>query len=104
MAATKKAAAKAPAKKAAATKKAAAPAKAAAAAPTRRSDGRIRYPHVTVTLSDTEGEAYQILGRVQRALRDAGAPVEDQRAFYAEATAKDYDHLLRTTVRWVKVF
>jgi hypothetical protein len=61
----------------------------------------IKYPNITVTLSD--GNAFAILGTVQRALKNAGAPAADVQAFIAEATAGDYDALLQTVTRWVEV-
>jgi hypothetical protein len=62
-----------------------------------------RYPDVVVELVGADGNAFAILGAVQRALRKAGAPAEDVSAFMAEATGGDYDHLLETTMRWVDV-
>jgi hypothetical protein len=58
---------------------------------------------VTVQLTGEDGNAFAILGRVKRALKDAGASSEDLAAFVAEATASDYDALLRTCMRWVNV-
>ena len=59
-----------------------------------------RYPDVVVELVGTDGNAFAVLGAVQRALKDAGV---DPAPFLAEATAGDYDHLLATTMRWVDV-
>jgi hypothetical protein len=61
----------------------------------------VQYPEVTVTLSGEDGNAFGILGRVQRALRNAGVPDEEISQFMEEATAGDYDHLLQTVMRWV---
>lgn len=60
------------------------------------------YP-VEVQLSGTDGNAFSILAAVDRALRAAGAPGKDLDAFHREATSGDYDHLLRTCLRWVDV-
>jgi hypothetical protein len=38
-----------------------------------------------------------------KAMKTAGLSKEVQDAYYAEATSGDYDHLLQTTMRWVKV-
>jgi hypothetical protein len=59
-----------------------------------------RYPDVVVELVGRDGNAFAILGAVQRALRKAGV---DPGAYMDEATAGDYDHLLETTMRWVDV-
>ena len=61
------------------------------------------YPDVTVQLSGEDGSAFAIMGRVDRALRLAGAPPKDLSAYHMEATAGDYDNLLRVTMRWVTV-
>jgi len=61
----------------------------------------VRYPDVEVTLSGEDGNAFAILGRVQKALRRAGVAEEEVALFHEEATADDYDHLLRTAMRWV---
>jgi len=62
-----------------------------------------KYPHITVRLSNTDGNAFSIMGTVARALRAARVPPDEVRRFYDEATAGDYDALLRTCMRWVSV-
>jgi hypothetical protein len=47
--------------------------------------------------------AFAILGAGTRALRSAGVPEDEVREFTNEATAGDYDHLLRTCMLWVDV-
>ena len=58
---------------------------------------------VVVRLVGSDGNAFAILGAVQRALRKAGASPAQVAAFMAEATQGDYDHLLRTVMDWVEV-
>ena len=62
-----------------------------------------RYPEITVQLTGEDGNAYAILGAVQRALRAAGVPAPVRTDFLNEATSGDYDHLLRTCMAWVDV-
>ena len=50
-----------------------------------------------------DGNAFVILGKVKRALQSAGASATDCTAFYNEATAGDYEHLLATVRKWVRV-
>lgn len=62
-----------------------------------------RYPDVYVQLSGEDGNAFGILGKVQKALERAGASPEEVKEFMDEAMSGDYDHLLQTVMRWVKV-
>jgi hypothetical protein len=64
---------------------------------------QIRHPEVTVQLTGTDGNAFSILGRVRRALGDAGVPDEEIREFMDQATAGTYDELLAACMRWVEV-
>lgn len=63
----------------------------------------VKYPNVTVKLTGEDGNAFAILGRVQRALRRAQVPKPEIDAFLKEATAGDYDHLLQTVMRTCNV-
>ena len=58
---------------------------------------------ITVQLSGEDGNAFNLMGIVNRALRNADAPQKDIDAFIKEATAADYNHLLRTCMKWVHV-
>lgn len=63
----------------------------------------VKYPEVKVVkLVGEDGNAFAILGRVVKAMKSAGLSKEVQDAYFAEATSGDYDHLLQTTIRWVK--
>jgi hypothetical protein len=61
------------------------------------------YPAVHVKLTGEDGNVYFIVGRVIQALADAGVSQETINEFWSEATASDYDHALRTCMRWVDV-
>jgi len=63
----------------------------------------VKYPDIKVQLLGRDGNAFLVLGLVQRALKDAGLPQDKVQEYIDEATAGDYDHLLRTTMRWVEV-
>jgi len=58
---------------------------------------------VTVKLVGNDGNAYAIMGAVQKALRKAGAPKEEIDAYLAESMSGDYYHLLATACEWVEV-
>lgn len=61
------------------------------------------YPNVHVQLTGLNGNAFVLIGAVRRALRRAGMPATGIEEFTAEASAGDYDALLRTCMRWVDV-
>lgn len=62
-----------------------------------------KYPDITVKLSGEDGNAFSILARVQQAMRRNGVPKGEIEAFHAEATSGDYDDLLQTVMRTVRV-
>jgi hypothetical protein len=63
----------------------------------------IRHPEVHVKLVGEDGNAYRVIGAVQRALQDAGVPEDEVSLFTAEAIISDYDNVLRTCMKWVDV-
>lgn len=65
--------------------------------------GKMPKYQVEVQLVGEDGNAFAILGRVQGALRKAGATKEELDQYFAEATSGDYNHLLRVTMDWVEV-
>lgn len=58
---------------------------------------------VRVSLIGQDGNAFAVMGAVQRALRKAGAPKEEINQYLKDAMSGDYDNLLRTTMDWVEV-
>lgn len=63
----------------------------------------MKYPNITVKLTGGDGNAFFILGKVQRELQYAGVPKEEIDIFLEEAMSGDYGHLLRTCGEWVNV-
>jgi hypothetical protein len=63
-----------------------------------------KHPEIVVELTGHDGNAYAILGRCQQAARRAGLPKAEIDAFFAEATAGNYDHLLQTCMAWFDVW
>lgn len=61
---------------------------------------KIKYPEVKVDLPYGDN-AFALLGKVTVALKDAGVSKDERDAFYAEATAGDYDELTATCEKWV---
>jgi hypothetical protein len=58
---------------------------------------------VEVQLSGNDGNAYAIMGAVQKALKQAGASSAEVQTYLAESMAGDYDNLLRVAMSWVEV-
>ena len=61
----------------------------------------VKYPDIYVPLVGEDGNAFAILGRVRSALRQHDVPADKISEFMTEATSGDYNHLLRTVMRWV---
>ena len=62
-----------------------------------------RYPDIVVELVGEDGNAFAIMGNVSDHLRDAGVPEREIAEYRTESMSGDYDHLLRTAMRWVTV-
>jgi len=63
-----------------------------------------RFPDVHVQLSGQDGNVFAIIGRVRRALMNAGATQEQLDRFWEEVSnAGSYDEALRVVMRWVHV-
>ena len=63
----------------------------------------LKQTGIKVKLVGEDGNAFYILGKVQRALRNDGQPKEFIDAFLKEATSGDYNHLLATCMEVVEV-
>jgi len=62
-----------------------------------------KYSQVKVKLVGEDGNAFAIMGAVQRAMRKAGLSQEQIDEYLKESKAGDYDHLLQTAMRFVEV-
>ena len=63
-----------------------------------------KYPNIRVQMVGRDGNAFSIIGRVTKALRNARVPVEERKKFQAEATKTDYNNVLQTVMKWVKTY
>ena len=61
------------------------------------------YPNVKVKLVGTDGNAFAVIGTCQDAMRKAGATQAQIESFIDEAMEGDYDHLLRTAMKYFDV-
>lgn len=62
-----------------------------------------KYENVEVQLTGEDGNAFAIMGRVSKALKNAGVPKEEIDLYMNESMSGDYDNLLRTACKWVTV-
>lgn len=62
----------------------------------------IKYPHIKVKLTGEDGNAFFIIGRVQKAMKRANLTQTEVDAFITEATSGSYDHLLQTVMKTVE--
>lgn len=63
----------------------------------------IRSHRPKVKLTGTDGNAFALIGRCARVLRKAGFSNAEIDRFQKECMSGDYDHLLRTCMRWCDV-
>jgi hypothetical protein len=62
-----------------------------------------KYPEIEVEIIGQDGNAYAIMGAVQKALRNAEVSKEEIDEYLKESMSGDYNHLLRTAMAWVSV-
>jgi hypothetical protein len=58
-----------------------------------------KYPHINIPLVGEDGNAFSILGRVSRIMKQNKIHHEWDE-FHKEATSGDYDNLLVTVMTW----
>ena len=63
----------------------------------------VKYPEVVVQLSGEDGNAFNVMGKIARALREHGVEQSEREEFLAESMSGDYDHLLQIAMEWVTV-
>ena len=62
-----------------------------------------KYPNVIVEMNidGPDGNAFAIMGRVQAALKKAGATKEELNQYSMDSMSGDYENLLATADKWV---
>ena len=64
----------------------------------------IKYPHIKVKLTGTDGNVFALTGRMKEALRKGGVDSAEIKAFTEEVfQSESYDAVLRLFMRTVKV-
>jgi len=59
-------------------------------------------PAPVCALAGEDGNAFAIMGRVRKALKNAGYPPEAIAEYTQDSQSGDYDHLLQVAVSWVE--
>jgi hypothetical protein len=62
-----------------------------------------KYPNIKVQLTGRDGNAFFVLGTMQRAFKKAKVSETEIKSFMDEAMNGDYDHLLATCMNWAEV-
>jgi hypothetical protein len=62
-----------------------------------------KYPEIEVSLIGRDGNAFAIMGAVEKALRKGGISQDEISTYLKESMSGDYDNLLRTAMNWVTV-
>lgn len=62
-----------------------------------------KYPEIEVELTGRDGNAFAIMGAVEKALRKGGISQDEISTYLKESMSGDYDNLLRTAMSWVSV-
>ncbi len=63
----------------------------------------MKYPDVTVNLSNNDGNSFFIIARTAKALRRHGVAESIIDEYRDQAMCGDYDNVLQTTMLWVDV-
>jgi len=65
--------------------------------------GKPRYPeaHVFIDLSGPDGNAFAVIGKVSRALREVGCRIDECDMYTKEAMDGDYENLKAVSRKWV---
>lgn len=61
------------------------------------------FPNVKVQLTGQDGNAFYIISKVSKAMRQEGVQTEHIQTFQEEAMSGDYNNLLRVTMKYVSV-
>jgi len=62
-----------------------------------------KYPNVKITLTGVDGNAFVVLGVMQKGLKKGKVPQADIDAFLKEAMSGDYANLLATCGKWATI-
>ena len=69
----------------------------------RKQREKIKMALFNATATPNDGNAYSVMGSVQKAMKSAGATKEELATYWEEATAGDYDNLIQVSMRYVEL-
>ena len=62
---------------------------------------KVKYPNITIDLSNQDGNAFAIMASVRKALRRAGVSSEEVAEYIKQSQSGDYNNLLAVAMSWV---
>jgi len=62
-----------------------------------------KYPDIVVHLIGATGDMWSVVGQVRRAMMNANVPDDTIAVFVREATAGNYNHMIRVCMAWVNI-
>lgn len=62
-----------------------------------------KYPEIVAELSNIDGNAFSLMGAVDKALRKGGVKKPERDMFRMEAMKSGYEELIQTCAKWVTV-
>lgn len=62
-----------------------------------------KYENIKIKLTGEDGNAFGILGKVTKALRDNGVHEDEVLTYRDNAMSGDYNHFLQTTMKLVSI-
>jgi hypothetical protein len=63
----------------------------------------VKFPDITVKLLGKDGNAFAVMGAVNKALQGGAVPKNERDVYMQESMSGDYDNLLRVAMKWVNV-
>ena len=62
-----------------------------------------KYPGIQVQLVGTDGNAFTIIGKIMREMRNHGVNEKEINKYKKDSMSGDYDNVLRTAIKWVDI-
>lgn len=62
-----------------------------------------KYPGIEIDLTGENGNVFNLLHIISKSATRQGLSDEEYQIFRSEATSNDYDHFLRTCMKWFTI-